>query len=46
MPECQICGTKLVEEIYGFPLGFLFCPTCNEYRNGSERKQQIDVIGP
>jgi len=28
MPRCGECGTELIEEVDGFPLGFLACPQC------------------
>ena len=28
MPRCGECGTELIEEVDGFPLGFLACPKC------------------
>ena len=26
--RCGECGTELIEEVDGFPLGFLACPKC------------------
>jgi len=36
MIKCSLCNTILVEEIDGFPLGFLYCPGCHESKDGSD----------
>ena len=28
MPRCGECGSELIEDIDGVPLGFLSCPKC------------------
>ncbi len=28
---CGKCKTILIEEVDGFPLGFLWCPKCDKY---------------
>lgn len=35
-PKCKICHSDLVEEVDGFPLGFMWCEVCDEFRDESE----------
>jgi uncharacterized Zn finger protein (UPF0148 family) len=47
MELCKICGAILIEEIDGFLLGFLLCPYCKEFRNGTEeRKDHPELFVP
>ena len=40
LPICESCNTELVEDYKGFPLGFLWCDSCQQSKNGKNAKKK------